>query len=97
VKKLIALLALACSPAFAALEFKSDTAHVVLADVACPEKVLQFLLPQWAGKFKGGYAVLSGRALRLCWVEEPAGTILIVDEEGDGAAIPKSRFKEGGV
>lgn len=84
-------------PAHADLVFKTEGAHVVLGQKACDGKVANLLLPEWRPKFRAGFAVINGRALRLCWVEEPQGVIVVIDEDGDGGTMPKSAFKEAGA
>lgn len=83
--------------AHADLVFKTEGAHVVLGQKACDGKVANLLLPEWRPKFRSGFAVINGRALRLCWVEEPQGVIVVIDEDGDGGTMPKAAFREQGA
>ena len=94
---LASVVALLATPASADLVFKSDNAHVRLGNKPCTGKVASLLLNEWLPKFKDGYAVVGGKAVRLCWIEHPAGMVTIIDEDGDGGQLPLSAFKESGA
>ncbi len=93
--KLIVLLALVASQAHADLAFKADGIEMRLMEQKCTHaKVLALLKDEWVPRFRQGRLSYRGRDLQMCWTESRPGHIVILDEEGDAAEVPRSVFKE---
>lgn len=89
------VLALVATQASAELSFKGDGIEMRLLDRACTHpKILALLKDEWKPRFQQGQLVYHGRPLQMCWAEIRPGQVVIVDEDGDGAEVPKSAFKK---
>lgn len=96
------LLALACSTSvFADRVFSNDSVAVRLSDSkACSDKkvlAVTKMVEEGTGlgkqEWKQATVVFEGRTLKACYTTLQ-DQVLIVDEEGDGGAVPKAAFKQ---
>jgi hypothetical protein len=89
------MLALVATQAHADMSFKAEGIEMRLIDKTCTHpKVLALLKEEWVPRFRQGQLVYQGRPLQMCWVESRPGFIVILDEEGDAAEVPRSTFKQ---
>jgi hypothetical protein len=93
-RALIVAALLAAGPASADLVYKGDGANIRLMDTPCNDRVKRLILAEWQDRFKAGLAIINGRALRVCWVEDSPGSLVLIDEDGDGGRLPKEAFKD---
>jgi len=89
-----AALALACSSALAEPKFDNGVVSVRLHESACAVPEIELVLgTMTTTPAKSATVVFNGKTLRACWAPHGA-RILVMDEDGDGGAIPASAFSE---
>lgn len=94
-RKLAVVLALVASHAQADMSFKGEGIEMRLMDKFCSHpKVVALLKDEWVPRFRQGRLIYQGRVLQMCWTESRPGHIVVVDEDGDAAEVPRSVFKE---
>ena len=95
-RKLIAAILLAASPAFAAdvdMVAKNGADVVRLSDSPCVHAgTLGQLQPHWRAKFKKARAQIGGKDFFACWIADENG-VYILFEDGDEARVPMAMFK----
>ena len=84
---------LAAGPAMAdELEFRNGKTFIRLQDKACEsQRVLSILRSDVHDRFRSGYMQHEGRLIQLCWTLE-GNDVIVVDEDGDGGAVPAIAF-----
>ncbi len=91
-RSLFLVLALFSAVAWAgpAMVFKDENVTVRITQDPCKPPVSKMVT---APNAKAGTALWNGRTLRLCWWMAGQGMVGIVDEDGDGGALPIDQFK----
>lgn len=96
-RSLLVAALMAAGPASADWVMKTESGYVRLSDGPCHQEIREQLKPEWQDAFRSGWVVFRGKDYKLCWLDN-GGHYVILDEDGDVTAVPKSAFKqEGGV
>jgi hypothetical protein len=76
-------------------QFVGDNVAVTLRESACPDniqKLVDMFNPPKGLVWKRADVLFQGKPLEACYAEFQ-GQVLLVDEDGDGGAIPVGEFK----
>ncbi len=94
-RSIVLVLALAALPAQATLVLQTDNMLIRLENQPCTHaKVVALVKDEWVPRLKQGHVEMQGRQLQMCWTESREGFVIVIDEDGDSAEIPRAVFKQ---